>query len=157
MKLKNTELDYFFKIDWILKNELAVGKAPRNDFHIESLKKENIVSVFSLCSEDEAPPPKDIERNFTTRRLVLPDHKYTEALSYEKLDQALNILSELLSIGSVFVHCVASVERSPLICMGWLVRYHKLTPCQALDYLMDIHPGTNPLSSQFNLLKKLKP
>ena len=67
----------------------------------------------------------------------------------------MKILTEIKLLGPVFVHCVASVERSPLICMAWLIKMHNLSPKQALDYLMEIHKGTNPLPSQYNILLSL--
>ena len=71
----------------------------------------------------------------------------------DAINKALDMLEELKNFGPVYVHCVASKERSPLVCMGWLVKKHNLTPTQALDYMMEIHKGTNPLPKQFNLLK----
>ena len=47
------------------------------------------------------------------------------------------------------------MERSPLVCLAWLVRRQGLTPQRALDYLMQVHPGTNPLPGQLALLARL--
>ena len=47
------------------------------------------------------------------------------------------------------------MERSPLVCMAWLVSRQGLAPLQALDYVMQIHPGTNPLPSQWQALCEL--
>jgi protein-tyrosine phosphatase len=55
----------------------------------------------------------------------------------------------------VYVHCVAAMERSPLVCLAWLVTRHGQTPERALDYLMQVHPGTNPLPGQLALLGRL--
>jgi len=55
----------------------------------------------------------------------------------------------------VFVHCLAAMERSPLLCMAWLVRSRGLSPQRALDYLQQQHPGTNPLPDQWRVLKQL--
>ena len=57
--------------------------------------------------------------------------------------------------GPVYVHCVAAMERSPLVCLAWLVKQRRLKPARALDYLMQVHPGTNPLPGQLALLQKL--
>ena len=72
-----------------------------------------------------------------------------------ELEQALTTLAELRQQGPVYVHCVAAMERSPLVCLAWLVRRHGLTPHRALDYLMQVHPGTNPLPGQLALLSEL--
>mgnify|MGYP001214281408 FL=1 len=67
----------------------------------------------------------------------------------------LSKLKKLISFGPVFVHCIASMERSPMICMAWLIKEHNLSVQEALDYLMNIHPGTNPLREQIEILEKL--
>jgi len=41
------------------------------------------------------------------------------------------------------------------MCMAWLVSRHGQSPQQALDHLMQVHPGTNPLSQQWHLLHPL--
>ena len=64
-------------------------------------------------------------------------------------------MRELLNHGPVFVHCVAAMERSPLVCLGWLVKEHRMNPDRALDYLMQQHPGTNPLPGQLKLIQGL--
>ena len=76
--------------------------------------------------------------------------------STQELETALENLRELLIRGPVFVHCVAATERSPLVCLGWLVRQHRMSPDRALDYLMQQHPGTNPLPGQLALLHDLR-
>jgi protein-tyrosine phosphatase len=48
------------------------------------------------------------------------------------------------------------MERSPLVCMAWLVEHKHLSPTDALDYLMQVHPGTNPLPQQLAVLRELQ-
>ena len=45
------------------------------------------------------------------------------------------------------------MERSPLICLAWLMKEKNLSSSEALDYLMQVHPRTNPLSGQLAVLK----
>ena len=101
-------------------------------------------------------PPRGLSDSFVTRRLVLPDHRAGRLPEIDELREALRHLSELSSQGTVYVHCVAAMERSPLVCLGWLVQQHNMSPESALDYLMQQHPGTNPLPGQLSLLKALK-
>ena len=147
--------NYFFQADWVLINKLAVGPVPINKKNLESLKLLGIKSILSLCDEKETTSKINYENDFIHTRIVLPDHKYKNKLTLDKLNEALNQLIDLSEKGPVFVHCVASVERSPLLCMAFLVRKKSLNPYQALDYLMQVHKGTNPLSDQFKLLFKL--
>ena len=145
-----------FEIDWVLQNELAIGPAPRDEEDLNYLLNEGIISILSLCSEQEVCPPKNIEKYFNFIRFFLPDHKFNKPPTLDQLEKCLDIISRIKHKGPVFVHCVASVERSPLVCMAYLVINHKLKPQQALDYLMQVHPGTNPLTNQLNLLKYLE-
>lgn len=145
-----------FRIDWVLINDLAIGPAPRADRHLQRLKDAGIQAVLSLCSAEEAQPPQGFTDQFQCQRIVLPDHRSPEVLTLQQLKSSLLALSELRQQGPVFVHCVAAVERSPLICMAWLVQEQKLSPTEALDYLMQVHPGSNPLPRQLSLLKKIQ-
>lgn len=146
-----------FKIDWVLIDQLAVGPAPRASRHLDYLEAQGIKSLLSLCSEDEAPPPDGLKQRFSVSRIVLPDHRVNRLPQLGELQAALESLESSLARGPVFVHCVAAVERSPLLCMAWLVTKHSQTPSQSLDYLMQVHPGSNPLPYQLKLLDLLIP
>ena len=87
---------------------------------------------------------------------MLPDHRAGRLPTLAELGTALGHLAELQQHGPVFVHCVAAMERSPLVCLAWLVRQHRMSPERALDYLMQQHPGTNPLPGQLALLHDLR-
>ena len=145
-----------FRISWVLVNELAVGPAPRAERHLDRLEDEGIAGVLSLCAEEEAPPPPSQAERFACARVVLPDHRSGRAPEQAELQQALDRLVDLRQRGPVFVHCLAAMERSPLVCLAWLVQLHGLSPQRALDYLQQIHPGTNPLPGQLVLLNKLQ-
>ena len=145
-----------FRIDWVLVNQLAVGPAPRTAQHLQQLADAGVGAVLSLCSHQEAPPPEGLSTRFACERLVLPDHRSGRSPRLEELRHALSRLQQLHEAhGPVFVHCVAAVERSPLVCLAWLVQQHQLTPTEALDYVMNVHPGTNPMPAQLALLEEL--
>ena len=144
-----------FRIDWVLSNEIAIGPAPSNHENLIKLKESNISSILTLCSEEEIKTVENIEKMFNVKRIVLPDHKSGKFPTKGEVYQALDSLKELKKNGVVYVHCVASVERSPLVCMAWLIREHKLKPREALDYIMEVHKGTSPLPGQYNLLLEI--
>jgi protein-tyrosine phosphatase len=144
-----------FRLSWVLANELAVGTAPLAQRHLDRLEQEGVAGVLSLCSEHEAPLLPGLHKRFVYRRLVLPDHRASRLLELAEVEQALALLAELRQGRAVFVHCLAAMERSPLVCMAWLVSRHGITPQRALDYLMEIHTGTNPLPQQLALLRQL--
>lgn len=146
-----------FRIDWVLGDELAIGPAPRAERHLPRLAAAGVRAVLSLCSEQEAPPPTGLSNCFPFARLVLPDHRAGRLPEPAELNAALALLAQLhQEHGAVFVHCVGAMERSPLVCLAWLVQRHRLTNEQALDYLMQVHPGTNPLPGQLALIKLLR-
>ena len=146
----------YFRIDWVLVDQLAIGPAPRAQRHLDRLREAGIKCVFSLCSPDEATPPAGLGDGFRTSRYVLPDHRAGRLPTLNELETALGHLADLQQHGPVFVHCVAAMERSPMVCLAWLVHKHRMSPERALDYLMQQHPGTNPLPSQLSLLKQLR-
>ena len=150
----NNEKKFLF--NWVLTNELAIGKAPKNYIALEKLKKENIKSVISLCSEEESKLAENIQNIFDCHRIILPDHRSGRYPSLEELVKVLDVIEKLKNNGPIFVHCVAAMERSPLICMAWLIREHGLETLEALEYMMQIHNGTSPLQGQIDLLNKLK-
>ena len=145
-----------FKLDWVLNNELAIGPAPRKHTHFEYLKQKNIKSIINLCTEDEAPIPEGVEETFNFKRYILPDHKVNKDILISEINQIISVIELFIKEGPVFVHCYAAIERSPLICMSWLIAKHQLSPQRALDYLMQVHPRTNPLPTQFKLLLELE-
>ena len=141
-----------FRVSWVLTGALAVGPAPRADRHLGRLEAEGIKAVLTLSSAEEAPLPPGIDARFAWDRLVLPDHRSARLIQPDELAQALLLLRRLRTHGSVFVHCVAAMERSPLVCLAWLMQERGLSRDQALDYLMQVHPGTNPLPGQLAVL-----
>jgi len=145
-----------FRISWVLVDELAVGPAPRAERHLDRLERDGVKGVLSLCSLEDAPPPAGLDERFACARLVLPDHRSGRPPQLAELLEALETLAALRQAGPVFVHCLAAMERSPLVCLGWLVQQHRLKPQQALDYLQQAHPGTNPLPGQLRLLQELR-
>lgn len=141
--------------NWVLKNQIAIGTSPKTKSDINKLKDEGIKCILSLCSEEESKSSKDIYKYFNCERIVLPDHTYNIKITLEEIYLTLDILRKLLLTGPVFVHCKAAIERSPLICIAWLIKEENLTNNQALIYLMQINKGTCPSKHNLDLLKLL--
>ena len=143
------------KFTWVLIDKISIGTAPISKNDIYFLKKKGIKSILSLTAPSEVNLIKDIEKEFKHSRYILPDHSSNRIASKREINNALDILKKILKFSPVFVHCVASVERSPLIAMAWLIREENLSPDESLRYLMQIHPGTNPLSEQLSILDNI--
>ena len=144
-----------FKCDCVLNKELYIGRAPINIKHLEILENEGIKSILSLCRKEEANIPLLIEEKFKHSRVVLNDHKTGKLPEINDLIFATEEINKLKRFGPVFVHCKMSIERSPLVCIAFLMRFHELSLENALNYLMQVHRETNPLSEQLNLLNKI--
>lgn len=144
-----------FTIHWVLADELAIGPAPRAERHLVRLEQAGVRSVLSLTAEAEVLLPSTLAKRFAWRQLVLPDHRSDRLVTVPELEQALELVAELRQEGPVFVHCLAAMERSPLVCLAWLRQQQGLEGFQALDYLMQVHPGTSPLPTQLAVLDQL--
>jgi len=152
-----------FHFSWILNGLLAVGPAPRAHRHIDRLSDAGFRSILSLCAPAEVINQEpalivELRNKFNYLNFVLPDHRSGRAPTISELQQAL-ILAEqaLFNAPPLYVHCVAAVERSPLVCMALLIQRKGISPLAALDYMQQVHPGTNPLPQQLALLNSLKP
>ncbi len=144
-----------FSYSWVLVDELMVGSAPLEESNFIELEKEGIKSVLSLCSSKEVLIPDEINNFFICESFVLPDHTYKREPQTDEIIRILQILEELINKGPVYVHCFAGVERSPLVCMAWLVKKHSMTINESLIYMMNVHKKTNPLPKQIASLQKL--
>ena len=145
-----------FKFNWVLINNLALGTAPYYAEDVLFLKSCKIKSILSLCNEEEFENSKNLEKEFFFKKFPLPDHKYKRNITIEELENVTTLLSNLMKIGPVYVHCFAAVERSPIVCIAWLIKNKKMTTENALFYLMEINKGTSPLSRQLEILRKFE-
>ena len=146
----------YFRLNWVLINEIAIGPAPIKQKHLITIQEEGIKSIFSLCGYKEVPFLDEMSDLLKCERFVLPDHKAGKIVTSEQILSALVILKDLKKEGPVFIHCVAAMERSPLVCISWLIKMHNLKLVESLNYLMQSHVGTNPLPEQLNVLKEEK-
>ncbi len=144
--------NFKFIFNWVLVNKIAIGTPLKSEEDVSLLKKKKIKSILSLCAEDILI--KKLYNNFSHECYQLPDHRDGILPNKNQIRIALNIIEHSLIKGPIFVHCEAAVERSPLICIAWLM-YNESIPFEhAVRYLKDIHPNSNPHFDQLNVLKK---
>ena len=115
-----------FKFDWVLVDDIAIGTVPTKLIHLEKLKKEGIKGVLNLCGEEEAKCIDNLNDSFAFKRVILPDHRQKKLLTKDNIISALNELEKLNKLGPTFIHCLASMERSPIICMAWLMKKNEM-------------------------------
>ena len=145
-----------YNITWVLIDELAIGQAPNSLDNLFFLKEKGIKSIISLCELNEAPKLKEINDLFNYEKYPLPDHRQNKYPSVEEILYVLKKIKKFILEGPVYVHCVAAMERSPLICLAWLIKEKGLNLEQSLDYMMQIHKNTNPLAGQLAILRDPK-
>ena len=144
--------ELYFK--WVLINKLAIGVAPRSENQIDFLDQNGIKNILNLTSEIEYKPPLAVLSRFNYKNISMPDHKSKKVPDISLIKDAVNFLLEANENGPSFVHCMAAVERSPLVCIAYLMKVKKITLNQSLSYLMQRNRRTNPLVSQYNILKE---
>ena len=144
-----------FKFNWVLVNKIAIGSRLNTKDDIDILIDNKIKSILTLCNEREDPEFYTEVLPIKIERYELPDHRYKSLPSIGDIEKVLELMTDLSYRGPFFVHCFASMERAPLVCLAWLVKKENLKPIEALTYLMQIHPGTSPIPEQLDLLKLL--
>ena len=142
-----------FKVDWVLKNKIAISAAPQYIEDIKSLSQIGIKSIFTLCEEEKCYPK--ISDFFIQKVYTLPDHRKGKPPSSEELNYCVDIIDDLKEFQPTLVHCYAGMERSPLVCIAYLMKEKNITKQVALEYLMQVHPGTSPLPEQLDVLNYL--
>ena len=148
-----TEKKYKFIFNWVLINKLAVGSSPLNKENISFLKKKGIKNILGLCLESEIEWEQNISKTFCCKRIFIPDSKSEVLPNFKDLGRIYNQLILYLENGATFVHCFASVERSPLICILYIMRKFNLEVEDALDYVLSKHYLTNPTNAQLKVIK----
>ena len=123
-----------YKLDWILRDELAISNAPNTLDELKIIQKEGIKGILTLCSEEEMIFNEKIKVDFKWRRIVLPDHKKGIAPKINEIVECIKTINSLLKYGPVLVHCKAGIERSPIICISYLIYKKNLNTQDALIY-----------------------
>jgi len=140
---------------WVLTRQLAVGPMPSSPAHWQQLEQAGLRSRFSCCypREEGATP---LPAHWRSDGMPLPDHRLQEPLQLDRLAEALERAERLLAHGDpVYLHCLAGIERSPLLAVGLTARQRNLSLFEALDWVRRCHPPALPLASQLELLEQL--
>ena len=116
-----------FFFDWILINKLAIGNSPTKEENLILLKQKKVRNILGLCSEKEIIWHKDLENNFCCQRIYIPDSNSQKLPSFEELITILNLLEDFINNGITFLHCYASIERSPMVCIIYMMKEYNLS------------------------------
>ncbi len=144
-----------FIFNWVLKNKLGIGTSPTKKKHIYLLKKFQVKNVLGLCSEKEEKWHEELEHNFVCKRIFLPDSHKNRIPTEMEIKNAYSALSSFLEKDITFIHCFASIERSPLLCVMFIMEEYNLGLEESLDYVKRVHKFTNPRNNQLLIIKNL--
>jgi len=140
---------------WVLTNRLAIGPMPASEAQWLQLEQAGLRSCFSCCYPTEqadvpAPP------HWRSDQVPLPDHRQQEPLNADRLAAALDRAQRLLQAGApLYLHCMAGIERSPLIAIGLTARERQLSLFDAIDWVRRCHPASQPIVPQLELLEQV--
>ena len=143
-----------FIFNWVLKHKLAIGTSPMNIKDLIFLEKKKVKNILCLCSEKESKWHLELENSFKCNRVILPDSNQKKLLTNIQIDKAYKILKKLVNNNITFVHCLASIERSPLLCIMFMMDNYCLNLEESLDYVKRVHSLTNPRNNQLYVIKK---
>ena len=148
-KIKNK-----FIFNWVLKNKLAIGTSPMDIKDIVLLENKKVKNILCLCSEEESNWHLELENSFLCNRVILPDSNQKRLPSNMEIDEAYKILKKFIKNNITFVHCFASIERSPLLCIMFMMDNYNLNLEESLDYVKRVHSLTNPRNKQLFFIEK---
>ncbi len=144
-----------FNINWVLINEIAISPAPFKSEHFSLMKENEISTILCLCNEKEySSKIHEQYSQFKIIRKPLPDHRDSQLPEFKDFEEIILLIEKIIREGPILIHCMYAIERSPIICLIWLVHSQKIDFQDALDYLMSVHKKTNPLTSQIKHAKK---
>ncbi|MGP1371575.1 MAG: protein-tyrosine phosphatase family protein [Almyronema sp.] len=140
-------------LHWVLPQQLAVGPFP-TVADLAEIQKAKIPAIITLCSQSEGQLPA-IARVFRCQRYPLPDSHSPDQLTPEQISAAVALVDDFQQQGQpTYVHCLAGVERSPLICTAYLCRHYQLPVWEALNHLKTINPRTRLTPPQLKTLQQ---
>jgi len=146
------------QLSWILKGELAVGPIPVDETRQSLLLESGIRSILTLCSEAEGTPPRRLLAQVCWSRIPLQDSHSKEPIAIADLAQAVSQAHEYIQASApLYVHCVAGMERSPSVCVGYLYKYKGMPLWESLNWVKQANPRSNILNSQLEAIQLLKP
>ena len=140
--------------DWVLDNRIAIGPLPRKAW-LTAFEQQGIHSIISLCDEAEGKLPKAMTQQFRCVRVSLPDSRYRRSLTVCELEEAVDLIHwNVQKQQPVYLHCLAGIERSPLVAIAYLSRYRAMDLLDAVGWLSHVHGNSRPTSAQLKVVRQ---
>ena len=99
---------------------------------------------------------ENLENNFLCKRVILPDSRKKNLPTESEIDYAFDTLRDLVNKNVTFIHCFAAIERSPLLCILFIMKKYNIELEDSLDYVRSVHEIANPRNKQLLLIKNYK-
>jgi protein-tyrosine phosphatase len=145
--------EHYRSPNWVIPKKLAIGSFPTLAI-AQELKTNQIQWLLSLCHNLEAQLPIEIQQQFTCVQLPLPDSHYPTLLTPDQIATAVAAIQQAIdNQQAIYVHCLAGIERSPLICMPYLCTHERLELWETLNWMKQVHPRTMPTDAQIRVLR----
>ena len=140
---------------WVLTNQLAIGPMPVSSQHWQQLEEAGLRGRFSCCYPEEEAALV-LPQGWLSSRVSLPDHRQQEGFRIERLLEALTTADQLLEKGSpIYLHCLAGIQRSPLLAVGLTARRRRIDVYEALDWVRRCHPAALPIYDHLEILEQV--
>ena len=140
---------------WILPKKLAIGPLPQMG-DSAALEAAGVGVVLSLCAPSEGALPEDVTQAFRCLRFILPDSSFLLGMQVRDLENVVDVLHAEIQQGeTVYIHCLAGVERSPTVCTAYLCLYEKLELWEAISRVKQAHPPALPTEDQLRIVRQL--
>ena len=135
------------KFSWILINKFAIGMPITLETEKEFLKKQGIKTILDLRNSEDLSKinHQDYIENlsgFEYKNVQLPDHKSGRFSETFEIRKAVDLLHSSLAEGTVFMHCHAAIERSPLVSIAYLHLKKNFSIIQSCDYVKQQNQST---------------
>ncbi|KAG6658345.1 hypothetical protein I3843_04G144100 [Carya illinoinensis] len=108
---------------------------------VPRLKQLGVGGVITLNEPYETLVPTTLYHEHEIDHLVIPTRDYLFAPSFVDINRAVEFIQENASCGrTTYVHCKAGRGRSTTVVLCYLVRYKRMTPIDALEYVRSRRP-----------------
>jgi atypical dual specificity phosphatase len=142
-----------FRLDWILPQQLAVGRFPENE-NIAQLKQAKIQVILCLCPPGELALSPELQQHFRCICFPLPDSHYSEKITTAQLNRVVGIIDQALrQQRPVYVHCREGIERSPTVCIAYLCKFQQMDLWRAFNLVKQVRPQISPSHSQVKAIR----
>lgn len=121
---------------------------------VPRLKALDVGGVVTLNEPYETLVPTSLYHDYNIEHLVIPTRDYLFAPSHADISQAVEFIHGNALCGKTsYVHCKAGRGRSTTIVLCYLVKYKKMVPEAAYEYVKSIRPRVLLAPSQWQAVQ----